>query len=72
MALNGVASNGVGGAPRGPSAFAIFKNRRFRLMWSAQLISTVGSSLLDLRSAEPDAIASPASTPPADAALEGT
>jgi len=28
--------------------FAIFKRRDFRLMWSAQLVSTIGSALTDL------------------------
>lgn len=31
-----------------PSMFAIFRKRDFRLMWSAQLVSTIGSSLTDL------------------------
>ena len=33
-------------APR--SMFAIFRKRNFTLMWSAQLVSTIGSSLTDL------------------------
>src|SRR5262249_41938378 len=32
------------------SAFAIFRNRSFTLMWTGQLISTVGSSLTSLAS----------------------
>ena len=31
-----------------PSPFAIFRKRDFRLLWSAQLVSTIGSSLTDL------------------------
>jgi MFS family permease len=31
-----------------PSMFAIFRKRDFRLMWSAQLVSTIGSALTDL------------------------
>ena len=34
-----------------PSAFAIFRNRRFRLMWSAELVSTIGDSLIDIAAA---------------------
>lgn len=30
------------------SPFAIFRNRNFSLMWSAQLISTIGSALTSL------------------------
>ncbi len=33
---------------RQPSMFAIFRKRDFSLMWSAQLVSTIGSSLTDL------------------------
>ena len=37
-------------APTGPapSMFAVFRNRDFRYLWSAQLVSTIGSSLTDL------------------------
>ncbi|MEO8207524.1 MAG: MFS transporter [Chloroflexota bacterium] len=35
-------------APRPASMFAIFRKRDFSLMWSAQLVSTIGSSLTDL------------------------
>jgi DHA3 family macrolide efflux protein-like MFS transporter len=35
-------------APARPSMFAIFRKRNFRLMWTAQLVSTIGSSLTDL------------------------
>ena len=31
-----------------PSMFAIFRKRDFRFLWSAQLVSTIGSSLTDL------------------------
>lgn len=31
-----------------PSMFGIFRNRNFSLMWTAQLVSTIGSSLTDL------------------------
>ena len=31
-----------------PSMFAIFKKRDFRYLWTAQLVSTIGSSLTDL------------------------
>ena len=31
--------------------FAIFKKRDFSLMWTAQLVSTIGSSLTDLAAA---------------------
>lgn len=31
-----------------PSALAVFRSRNFRLLWTAQLISTIGSSLTDL------------------------
>jgi MFS transporter, DHA3 family, macrolide efflux protein len=37
-------------APTGPppSMFAVFRNRDFRFLWTAQLVSTIGSSLTDL------------------------
>jgi CRP-like cAMP-binding protein/sugar phosphate permease len=37
-------------APTGPppSMFAVFRNRDFRYLWTAQLVSTIGSSLTDL------------------------
>ena len=35
-------------AAAAPSMFAIFRKRDFRLMWTAQLVSTIGSSLTDL------------------------
>jgi len=36
-------------APVGtPSAFSVFRKRDFRLLWSAQLVSTVGTALTDL------------------------
>src|SRR5579862_2728121 len=35
----------------GPSMFAIFGKRDFSLMWTAQLVSTIGSSLTDLAAA---------------------
>jgi CRP-like cAMP-binding protein/MFS-type transporter involved in bile tolerance (Atg22 family) len=34
-------------APR-PSTFSVFRKRDFRLIWSAQLISTIGTALTDL------------------------
>src|SRR5439155_3824858 len=34
-----------------PSMFAIFRKRDFSLMWTAQLVSTIGSSLTDLAAA---------------------
>lgn len=33
------------------SPFAVFRNTRFRLMWSAQLVSTIGDSLVDIAAA---------------------
>jgi CRP-like cAMP-binding protein/Na+/melibiose symporter-like transporter len=33
------------------SPFAIVRNRRFRLMWSAQIVSSVGDSLIDVAAA---------------------
>ncbi|CAN5793376.1 hypothetical protein BH23DEI1_BH23DEI1_16320 [soil metagenome] len=33
------------------TTFSIFRNPRFRLMWSAQLISTIGDSLIDIAAA---------------------
>jgi MFS family permease len=38
-------------APSAPSMFAIFRKRQFSLMWTAQLVSTIGSSLTDLAAA---------------------
>ena len=38
-------------SPAGPSMFAIFRKRDFSLMWTAQLVSTIGSSLTDLAAA---------------------
>jgi hypothetical protein len=35
-------------APASPSPFAIFRNRNFSLMWTGQLISTMGSALTSL------------------------
>ena len=34
-----------------PSMFAVFRKRNFSLMWTAQLVSTIGSSLTDLAAA---------------------
>ncbi len=34
-----------------PSMFSVFRNRRFALLWTAQLVSTIGSSLTDLAAA---------------------
>jgi MFS transporter, DHA3 family, macrolide efflux protein len=33
------------------SPFAVFRNRRFRLLWIAQLVSTIGDSLIDIAAA---------------------
>jgi MFS transporter, DHA3 family, macrolide efflux protein len=41
----------VSAATAAPSMFAIFRKRDFRLMWTAQLVSTIGSSLTDLAAA---------------------
>jgi MFS transporter, DHA3 family, macrolide efflux protein len=38
-------------AAAAPSMFAIFRKRNFSLMWTAQLVSTIGSSLTDLAAA---------------------
>ncbi len=38
----------VPAAGRGPSPVAVFRSRNFRFLWTAQLISTIGSSLTDL------------------------
>ena len=35
-------------APAAPSMFRVFRKRDFSLMWTAQLVSTIGSSLTDL------------------------
>src|SRR5512146_2479879 len=35
-------------SPSAPSMFAIFRKRDFSLLWLAQLVSTIGSSLTDL------------------------
>ena len=32
----------------GPSTFSVFRRRDFRLLWSAQLVSTIGTALTDL------------------------
>jgi CRP-like cAMP-binding protein/sugar phosphate permease len=32
----------------GPSTFSVFRKRDFRLLWSAQLVSTIGTALTDL------------------------
>jgi MFS transporter, DHA3 family, macrolide efflux protein len=37
--------------PAAPSMFSVFRNRRFALLWTAQLVSTIGSSLTDLAAA---------------------
>ncbi len=33
------------------SPFAVFRNRRFRYMWTAELVSTIGDSLVDIAAA---------------------
>ncbi len=33
------------------SPFAVFRNRKFRAMWSAQLVATIGDSLVDIAAA---------------------
>jgi CRP-like cAMP-binding protein/sugar phosphate permease len=33
---------------QGPSTFSVFRKRDFRLLWSAQLVSTIGTALTDL------------------------
>lgn len=38
-------------ATAAPSMFSVFRNRRFALLWTAQLVSTIGSSLTDLAAA---------------------
>jgi MFS family permease len=38
-------------AAASPSMFSVFRNRRFALLWTAQLVSTIGSSLTDLAAA---------------------
>src|SRR3954463_12433960 len=38
-------------AQKAPSMFAVFKKRDFSLLWTAQLVSTIGSSLTDLAAA---------------------
>jgi MFS family permease len=38
----------VPGAGRGPGTFSVFRKRDFRLIWSAQLVSTIGTGLTDL------------------------
>jgi DHA3 family macrolide efflux protein-like MFS transporter len=46
-----VASDAVPAEPAvlpGPSPFSVFRKRDFRLLWSAQLVSTVGTALTDL------------------------
>lgn len=36
------------GAVRRPGTFSVFRKRDFRLLWSAQLVSTIGTGLTDL------------------------
>jgi MFS family permease len=35
-------------APSGPTIFSVFRNRSFALMWSGQLVSTIGNALTSL------------------------
>ncbi len=37
-------------SPKTPSTFSVFKGRSFTLLWSAQLISSMGSALTTLAS----------------------
>jgi CRP-like cAMP-binding protein/sugar phosphate permease len=41
-------SQTAGPAGPAPSMFSVFRNRDFRFLWIAQLVSTIGSSLTDL------------------------
>ncbi|MDQ3128447.1 MAG: MFS transporter [Chloroflexota bacterium] len=41
-------ATGIAAGGRGPSPFSVFRRRDFRLLWSAQLVSTVGTALTDL------------------------
>lgn len=41
------APSGARGGPA-PSPFSVFRKRDFRLLWSAQLVSTIGTALTDL------------------------
>ena len=34
-----------------PAPFTVFRNRRFRLMWTSELVSTIGDSLVDIAAA---------------------
>jgi CRP-like cAMP-binding protein len=43
----GEPSSATGAGPA-PSAFSVFRKRDFRLLWSAQLVSTIGTALTDL------------------------
>ena len=38
----------AGSGGPGPSTFSVFRKRDFRLLWSAQLVSTIGTALTDL------------------------
>jgi DHA3 family macrolide efflux protein-like MFS transporter len=42
------ADGGAGPTGPRPSAFSVFRKRDFRLLWSAQLVSTIGTALTDL------------------------